>query len=72
MRAKPACQTNVAFEQARRYAREIVPSFSAFAYFGFAIRIARFLSNSLYRVRLGHVDDVALREIDPRRRWSSL
>ena len=56
---------NVAFEQARRYAREIVPSFSAFAYFGFAIRVARFLSNSLYRVRLGHVDDVALREIDP-------
>ncbi|UWQ92204.1 1-acyl-sn-glycerol-3-phosphate acyltransferase [Rhodobacteraceae bacterium M382] len=56
---------NVAFETARRYAREIVPSFSAFAYFGFAIRVARFLSNSLYRVRLGHVDDVALREIDP-------
>jgi glycerol-3-phosphate O-acyltransferase len=56
---------NVAFQQAGRYAREIVPSFSAFAYFGFAIRFARFLSNSVYRVRLGHMDEAALRAIDP-------
>lgn len=56
---------NVAFEAAKRYAREIVPSFSASAYFGFAIRAARFLSNSLYRVRLGHSDDTALSGIDP-------
>ncbi|MCE8509237.1 1-acyl-sn-glycerol-3-phosphate acyltransferase [Ruegeria pomeroyi] len=55
----------VAFEQARRYAREIVPGFSAFTYFSFAIRLARFLSNALYRVRLGHVDAEALRGIDP-------
>ena len=60
-----AIPENVAFEQARRYAREIVPSFSAFAYFGFAIRAARLLSNSLYRVRLGHMDGAALRAIDP-------
>jgi glycerol-3-phosphate O-acyltransferase len=38
---------NVAFEQARKYAREIVPSFSAAAYFGIAIRIARGLSAGL-------------------------
>ena len=44
---------NVAAELARRYAREIVPSFSASAYFGFAIRAARFLSNALYDVRIG-------------------
>lgn len=56
---------NVAFEQARRYAREIVPSFSAFAYYGFAIRAARFLSNSLYRVRLEQFDDKELQAIDP-------
>ncbi|MGR3760424.1 1-acyl-sn-glycerol-3-phosphate acyltransferase [Roseobacteraceae bacterium NS-SX3] len=56
---------NVAFEEARRYAREIVPSFSAFAYFGFAIRAARMLSNAIYRVRLGHQDEAALRTIDP-------
>ena len=45
---------NVAFEQAARYAREIVPSFSASLYFGFAIRLAKLISTSLYRVRLGH------------------
>ncbi|WP_122072535.1 1-acyl-sn-glycerol-3-phosphate acyltransferase [Pseudophaeobacter sp. EL27] len=56
---------NVAFEQARRYAREIVPSFSAFAYFGFAIRAARWLSNAIYRVRLGYQDEAALRQLDP-------
>lgn len=56
---------NVAFEQARRYAREIVPGFSAFAYFSFAIRAARFLSNAVYRVRLGHQDEEALQAIDP-------
>ena len=55
---------NVAFEQARRYAREIVPSFSASAYFGFAIRAARLLSNALFRVRLGHIDEEALKRID--------
>lgn len=56
---------NVAFEQARRYAREIVPSFSAFAYFGFAIRAARLMSNAIYRVRLGYQDEAALRALDP-------
>jgi glycerol-3-phosphate O-acyltransferase len=54
---------NVAFERARRYAREIVPSFSASLYFGFAIRAARLLSRALYRVRLGHFDD-RLAELD--------
>ena len=47
---------SVAFEQARRYAREIVPGFSATLYFGFAIRAARRLSRGLYRVRIGKVD----------------
>ncbi len=48
---------NVAFERARRYAREIVPSFSASLYFGIAIRAARVLSRALYRVRLGNFDE---------------
>ncbi len=56
---------NVAFEQARRYAREIVPSFSATAYFGFGIRLARWLSKSLYRIKLGTLDRKRLAEIDP-------
>ena len=54
---------SVAFEEARRYAREIVPGFSATAYFGFAIRAARRLSRALYRVRIGKVD-AALANID--------
>ncbi|MEL7213927.1 MAG: 1-acyl-sn-glycerol-3-phosphate acyltransferase [Pseudomonadota bacterium] len=48
---------DVAFEQARRYAREIVPSFSATAYFGIGTRLAKWLATALYRVRLGHYDE---------------
>ena len=55
---------NVAFERARSYAREIVPSFSATAYFSVAIRIARGLSNALYRVRLGYHDEAGLSGLD--------
>lgn len=55
---------NVAFEQAKRYAREIVPGFSATAYFGVAIRAAKWLSRSLYRVRLAHFDEEALARVD--------
>ncbi len=56
---------DVAFEKARDYAREIVPSFSATAYFGFAIRAARWLANLLFDVRLHRIDERALSEIDP-------
>jgi glycerol-3-phosphate O-acyltransferase len=43
---------DVAFERAKAYAREIVPSFSASVYFGFAARAARWLSTRLYDVRV--------------------
>jgi len=56
---------NVAFQEARRYAREIVPSFSAFTYFSLAIRAARLLSNAVYTVRFGHQRSGSLRAIDP-------
>jgi glycerol-3-phosphate O-acyltransferase len=56
---------NVAFEQARRYAREIVPSFSAFAYFGFGIRVARWLANALYDVCTGAENDKRLQGVSP-------
>ena len=56
---------SVAFEEARGYAREIVPGFSATVYFGFAIRLARWLSRCIYRVRIGKVD-AALGRIDPK------
>lgn len=55
----------VAFEEARRYAREIVPAFSATVYFGFGTRAAKWLSRLLFRVRVGKVDR-ALRTIDPK------
>lgn len=61
---KEGVPENVAFERARRYAREIVPSFSATLYYGFAIRFARFLSRKLYRVRLGHHAADTLAQID--------
>ncbi len=56
---------NVAFEKARSYAREIVPSFSATAYFSIGIRLARWLSKSLYRIQLGRLDRKRMAEIDP-------
>jgi glycerol-3-phosphate O-acyltransferase len=56
---------NVAFEKARRYAREIVPGFSATAYFSVGIRLAKWLSKSLYRIKLGAFDRKRLEKIDP-------
>lgn len=55
---------DVAFEKARDYAREIVPSFSASAYFGVAIRLARWIATRLFDVRLHRIDDQALSDID--------
>jgi glycerol-3-phosphate O-acyltransferase len=55
----------VAMDMAKRYAREIVPSFSAYAYFRVGTRLARRLSQLLYRVRLGYTNDAALRQVDP-------
>ncbi|MFN5999090.1 MAG: 1-acyl-sn-glycerol-3-phosphate acyltransferase [Paracoccaceae bacterium] len=55
----------VAFEEARRYAREIVPGFSATVYFGFGTRAAKWLSRLLFRVRVGKVDQ-ALQKLDPK------
>jgi glycerol-3-phosphate O-acyltransferase len=55
----------VAFEEARRYAREIVPGFSATVYFGFGTRAAKWLGRLLYKVQVGRVDQ-ALEDIDPK------
>ncbi len=56
---------DVAMERARRYAREIVPSFSAYAYFRIGTRGARWLSTLLYRVRLGYLNEESLRKVEP-------
>ncbi|WP_281824756.1 1-acyl-sn-glycerol-3-phosphate acyltransferase [Jannaschia rubra] len=55
----------VAYETARRYAREIVPGFSALLYFGVATRLARWLSRSLYRVRVT-AEAEAMAGVDPK------
>ena len=62
---KEGVPENVAFEQAKRYAREIVPSFSAFTYFGVGIRVARFLANTVYDVRTGLLNETALKNVAP-------
>ena len=48
---------NIEFEKTRNYAREIVPSFSAFAYFSFGIRVARLLANPVYRIETAGSND---------------
>ncbi len=63
--AEEGIPESVAFEKAKHYAREIVPSFSATAYFTFGMRIARWLTRILYRVRLGAFEREELEKIDP-------
>ncbi len=55
---------NVVFEEAKSYAREIVPGFSTLLYFGVAVRLTRWLTTLLYRVKIGRVD-AELKGIDP-------
>ena len=55
----------VVMKRAERYAREIVPAFSVTTYFSFGTRIARLISEFVYRVRLGYADDEALKKVDP-------
>lgn len=55
----------VAIEKAKRYAREIVPSFNVYFYFRIGTQLARRLSQLLYRVRIGFANENALKEVDP-------
>ncbi|MGL5361541.1 MAG: 1-acyl-sn-glycerol-3-phosphate acyltransferase [Bosea sp. (in: a-proteobacteria)] len=55
----------VTMARVQSYAREIVPTFNAYAYFKIGARAARWLSTLLYRVRLGYADDEGLKKIDP-------
>ena len=55
----------IVMQTAGRYAREIVPSFSTYAYFKVGIRLARRVSQALYRVRLGAIDDETLGKVPP-------
>lgn len=57
---------DVLVAEAARYAREIVPSFNAYAYFRIGHYLARRLLGLLYRVRLGSANEQALSAIDPK------
>lgn len=63
--AEAGVPPNVAMQEARDYAREIVPAFSATMYFGFAVQVARWLTRKFYRVRIGRIDP-ALERVDGR------
>ena len=56
---------DVLVRKVERYAREIVPSFNAYAYFRIGYHLARRTVQLLYRVRLGYSDDDALSRIEP-------
>jgi glycerol-3-phosphate O-acyltransferase len=61
-----AMPREVVMERIRRYAREIVPAFNAYAYFRVGYWIARNIARSLYRVRLGYEDEAGLAAMSPR------
>ena len=56
---------DVVIRRVQRYAREIVPSFNAYAYFRIGYYVARRTVQLLYRVRLGYSDDESLSGIEP-------
>ncbi|MGH1352309.1 MAG: 1-acyl-sn-glycerol-3-phosphate acyltransferase, partial [Methyloligellaceae bacterium] len=56
---------DVAMQEARSYASDIVPSFSAYTYFRVGTGLAKLVSKSLYRIRLGFSQDERLSGIDP-------
>ena len=57
---------DVAMERARRYAREIVPAFSATAYFALGTRVSRWLAKGVFDVRIAYDDADEIAAIDPR------
>ncbi|MDX1815343.1 MAG: glycerol-3-phosphate acyltransferase, partial [Thermodesulfobacteriota bacterium] len=56
----------VVMSEIERYAREIVPSFNAYAYFRIGYWVAKKTARILYRVRVGFTDEAGLSAVDPR------
>ena len=54
---------SVTHARARRYAKEIIPAFSAYAYFRVGTALAMRISTALYRVRLGAIDEGKLYQV---------
>lgn len=63
--AETGMPRDAAMAEVQAYAREIVPSFSAYAYFSIGARVSRWIAQAFYRVRLGAFDEEALRKVDP-------
>ncbi len=57
---------NVAMAEIERYAKEIVPSFNAYAYFRIGYWVAKKIAELLYRVRVGFTDEEGLAAVDPK------
>jgi glycerol-3-phosphate O-acyltransferase len=55
----------VVMAEVERYAKEIVPSFNAYAYFRVGYWIAKKTARVLYRVRVGFTDEAGLSAVDP-------
>ena len=54
----------VIIDQVTGYAKEIIPSFSAMAYFGFATKLARIISRLIYRVNLDEKEKEIFSNLD--------
>ena len=57
---------DVSFAEAEHYAREIVPAFSAVAYFKFGTRVSRWFCDMMYRVKTTVVDDAMIARLEPK------
>ena len=57
---------NVVMAKVEGFAKEIVPSFNAYAYFRIGYWIARKTAGILYRVRMGFTDEEGLAAVDPK------
>ena len=55
----------VAQSLARKYAKEIIPSFNAYIYFRLGYILARNFARLIYRIRVGFFDNHALEKLDP-------
>jgi glycerol-3-phosphate O-acyltransferase len=56
---------SVTHARAKRYAKEIVPAFSAYTYFRIGAGLAKWLSTALYRVRVGAFEEAELYKVPP-------
>lgn len=63
---KQGAPREVVQAEALGYAKEIVPSFNAYAYFRLGYWLAKKLARLLYRVRMGPVDEEAFAQVDPK------